>query len=79
MKVRVNIDSLVFNGFDRQDAARFAQGLEEELSRLIRENGGVVAVSNADVLEAGIMRLTRSVKPDLAGRHTAYSVYRRLR
>jgi hypothetical protein len=78
MKVRINIDSLVFNGFDRQDAARFAQGVEEELSRLIRENG-VVAVSNADLLEAGIVRLARGVKPDLAGRHTARSVYRRLK
>jgi hypothetical protein len=78
MKVRINIESLVLNGFSRQDTAGFARGLEQELSRLVRENG-VNSISNADALDAGNMCFSRGTKPDLAGAHTARSIYRSLR
>lgn len=78
MKVRINIDSLMLNGIGRQDAAGFARGLEQELSRLVRENG-VSEVSSVDALDAGTVHLARNAKPDLAGAHAARSIYGRLR
>jgi hypothetical protein len=74
MKVRINIDSLVLDGIRRQDAAGFAQGLERELSRLVRENG-ISGVSAMETLHAGVVRLERGAKPDSAATYVARSIY----
>jgi hypothetical protein len=78
MKVTINIESLVLNGFSRQDAAGFARGLKQELSRLVRENG-VNSISNADVLDAGNVCFSQGARPYVAGAHAARSIYRSLR
>lgn len=77
MKVRINIDRLVLNGFGREDAGKFARGLERELSKLVRENA-VAADSNIDMLDAEMLRLAHGIKPDLAGAHTARMIFRGL-
>ena len=77
MKVRIDIDRLVLDGISKQDAAGFARGLEQELSRLVRENG-VDGILSADALDAGAVRLERNARSDLAGAHAARSIYRRL-
>jgi len=77
MKVNINIDSLVLNGIGKQDAVGFARGLEQELSKLVRENG-VGHASSKHVLDTGIVRLASGSKPDLAGAHVARSIHRSL-
>jgi hypothetical protein len=77
MKVRINIDSLVLDGISKQDAAGFARGLEQELSRLVRENG-IGGVSDIGMLDAGAVRLARDAKPDSAATNVARSIYRSL-
>jgi hypothetical protein len=73
VKVRINIDRLVLDGFSRQDAEVFAQGLEQELSRLVRKNG-IGSVSGADTLKVGNVLVKQDSKPDLPG-VVARSIY----
>jgi hypothetical protein len=75
VKVKINIDSLVLTGFGRDDSTGFTEGLQHELSRLVKENG-FGHISNMHLIDAGIVSLDRSTKPDLAGKQTARSIYR---
>lgn len=77
MKVKVNIDSIVLTGFNDNDASGFAQELEQELSRLVRENG-ISGISSIDALGPGTVHLAHSAKSELDGKHVARSIYRSL-
>jgi hypothetical protein len=75
VKVKISIDSVVLTGFGRDDPTGFTEGLQHELSRLVKENG-VGHITNMHVLDAGIVRLDRSSNANLAGKQTARSIYR---
>jgi hypothetical protein len=76
MKVKVNIDSVVLNGFSKNDGAEFTQSFKQELSRLTLE--GSVDKFSPSVFEHGYtVRITQGMKPDLVGRKAAQSIYDR--
>ena len=74
MRVNINIDSLVLSGFGRDDSIEFTEGLQHELSRLVKENG-IEHISNMHLSNGGIVSLGRNTRPDLAGKQTAHSIY----
>jgi hypothetical protein len=74
MKIKVNIDRLILNGFGNEDTVDFVREFEQELSRLVMENG-VKDLSSMSVLNAGTVHTARGAKPMQAAGDGARSIY----
>lgn len=62
MNIKVNIDRLILTGFGKEDTAGFVREFEQELSRLVMENG-VNGISSMSILNARTVHITRGAKP----------------
>jgi hypothetical protein len=78
MNIKVNIDRLILTGFGNEDTVGFVREFEQELSRLVMENG-VSGVSSTGVLNAGTVHITRGAKPpQAAAADVARSIYKNM-
>ncbi len=78
MKVRLHIDSLVLNGFPEGDRYRIAAALEDELARLLAEQGvppGLTKGISVPFLDAGSIRLSPDAGPRRIGAQIARSLF----
>lgn len=78
----MEIKELVLHGFDYHDYRRIGVAIEQELSRLIRENGllqYIVAGSEIPRIDAGSFSLATDMNPKTIGAEVARSIYRGLR
>ena len=79
MNIKVNIDRLILTGFGKEDTAGFVREFEQELSRLVKENG-VNGISDMSVLKPETVHTTSSAKPiQTAGGDVARSIYQSMR
>jgi hypothetical protein len=74
MNIKVNIDRLILTGFGKEDTAGFVREFEQELSRLVMENG-VNGISSMSMLNARTVHITRGAKPLQAAGDVARSIY----
>jgi len=80
--VRVHIDELVLHGFAPGDRQRIASAVEQELARLMSEQGMPAFRGKAPDLAritAGQFRVKDGAKPQAAGAQIARAVFRSLR
>lgn len=75
MKVKINVDNLVLDGFTKNEAAGFVQQFEQELSRLVRENGISMTSSNEGTFNLDTVRLAGNANSSL-GLEVARLTYR---
>lgn len=79
MKINVNIDKLVFEGFSHRDISIISSALQSELTQLVSENGvGRIHTRSIDTVNAGTIVLSREGNPHSAGVQVARSLYRSL-
>lgn len=80
MRIRIEIDELVLHGFNYHDHERISAAIEEELARLIRENGlprGMNVAKEVPLIDAGSFNLSDRTNPKSIGAQVARSIYRR--
>lgn len=80
-RVVVNIQSLVLKGFRFEDRHAVAQGLQEQLSRLLAEPGmaeRLASLGHVARLPAGSVSVAPEVKAQLVGIVTANVIEKRL-
>lgn len=77
VRVVINIDKLVLEGFDYHDHLRVSRAMEMELARLVNENGPP-RTTNAPTIDAGAIRVGENLGPRTVGIEIARSVYKSL-
>ena len=77
VRVVINIDRLVLEGFDHHDHLRISGAMEQELSRLVRENGPP-RTRDLPTVDAGVINMRENTVPRTVGIDIARSVYRGL-
>lgn len=77
VRVVINIDRLVLEGFDYHDHLRISRAMEQELSRLVREKGPP-RTSDLSAVDAGVINMREHAAPGTVGIDIARSVYRGL-
>lgn len=79
--IDIHIEELVLHGFAANDRLHIGAAIEQELSRLV-EQQGIKGLRNASVnlkrLDAGTTRLAMNAKPHTIGQHIAQRVYGQL-
>jgi hypothetical protein len=78
LKVKINIDRLVLEGFSYHDHLRISRAMEHELVRLVRENGLKKGAYDLPVVDAGAFNIGQNASPRSIGVNVAQSVYRSL-
>jgi hypothetical protein len=81
-RVIVHIDRLVLNGFPRADRHAIAEGLREELGRLIAQPGDASnfeSNGNLDRLKVSGVRIGAQAKPGDVGNQAARGIAREIR
>jgi len=81
MGIDLRIDELVLHGFDRRDRRHIAESLQLELARLIAADGQAHLLAKPLALEridGGAFKVQANVKPQLAGRQIAQTIFRSL-
>ena len=76
--IEISIDKLILHGFSHVDRHRIGYALENELTRLISEQGIPSALStenNYDQLDGGNVNISNTSKAEITGRQIAQSVY----
>ncbi len=77
VRVVINIDRLVLDGFDYHDHLRISRAMEVELARLVNENGPPKSKS-MPAINAGAIQVGENLGPRAVGTEIAQSVYRSL-
>jgi hypothetical protein len=81
MKVNIEIGELILEGFDYHDQQRISRAIEQELARLVSDNGlpeGVGTRRAASNIGALSFNAPSDMNPRAIGRETARSIYRSL-
>lgn len=76
-RVVIHIDRLVLNGFRFEDCHAIAQGLQQELSRLLVDPHsvqGLIGQRDISRLHVGGVHLAQSVKPQSVGVKVAQGI-----
>ncbi len=76
--VELHIEELVLNGFTHSDRYRIGEALEQELTRLLSEEGAPIAFTQAiDIanLNGGAIDLKPGSNPEAAGIQLARAIY----
>lgn len=79
--VRIHIDELVLHGFDPGERHRIAAAVQEELARLVRNEGAPASAgiaSPVDNLDAGAIRIPHGSTARAAGLRIGASIYQGL-
>jgi hypothetical protein len=79
MNIELNIDELVLNGFAYGDRYLISEAIQQELGRLLAEEGlPSVASQSGDVsrLDGGTFDMTPNSKPTSIGKQVARTVYK---
>lgn len=79
--VEIHIEELILRGFAANDHLQIGAAIEQELSRLIAQQGIQclrTAPANLDRLDAGTFQLAANARPQAVGQHVAQRVYRQL-
>lgn len=77
MKININIDKVVFEGFNQRDISAITGALQSELTRLVSENSvNRIRAYSIDSVSAGTIQLLHDGKPRAAGVQVARSIYR---
>jgi hypothetical protein len=82
MKVNIEIGELVLDGLDYHDHRRISKAIEQELTRLISENGlskWPTPQNKTPSIDAPSFNAPSNMNPRTIGRETARSIYRGLR
>ena len=77
--IELMIDQLIFHGFGRMNRRQLGSAVQQELSRLIREQGLPSALNQTRTignLNAGEFRTGKSVDPGNIGIQAAQKIYR---
>lgn len=75
VRIVINIDRLVLEGFNYHDHLRISRAMEHELSRLVRENGLAQGTYDLPVVDAGAFSVQPGGTPRSIGIQTARSIY----
>jgi hypothetical protein len=78
VRIVINIDRLVLEGFDYHDHLRISRAVQHELSRLVRENGLAQGMYDLPAVDAGAINMRENMGPRMTGIEIARSVYRSL-
>lgn len=81
MHLNVRIEKLVIPELTAGDRRRLVSALEQELLRLLREQGSpdkLVALSTLHLRDAGLVAVSPDARPDAIGRQVAAKIYREL-
>jgi hypothetical protein len=76
--VELHIEELVLNGFAHNDRYRIGEALEQELTRLLSEEGTPIAFTqavNVASLNGGAIDLDPGSNPEAAGIQLARAIY----
>ncbi len=76
VRVVINIDKLVLEGFDYHDHLRISRAIEQELARLVNENGPLQKAQGAAAINADTIHIRKSLDLRSVGIEIAQSVYR---
>jgi hypothetical protein len=77
--LELHIEELVLHGFPAGDRFRIGDAVEQELSRLIVEQGlGLTTELNMEALDAGTFRVGANARPQAIGRQLAHNVHQGL-
>ena len=80
--VHLHIDELVLRGFALEDRYRIAEAMEQELSRLIADQGVPDSLANGDCLhqvDGGSFQTKSRATPETLGHQVASAIYGSLR
>ena len=80
-RIVLHIDRLVLNGFQQEDRQRIAEGLQQELQRLLRNTEGaecLASLRNTSRIRAGSVSFFQGEKPEHLGASVATVIARRL-
>jgi len=80
-EIKINIGTLVLDGFDFHDHVRISSEFNQELHRLLVKNGVKINNSESDTIQninIRNLRITENIKPQSIGTQLAYSVYHNL-
>ena len=76
--IDLEIDELVLHGFPRGDRYRIGEALEQELTRLLAEEGVPKSIDiggEVDQLRAGSFHVSKGIRPERVGSQVAQAVY----
>jgi hypothetical protein len=79
--IQLEIEALVLTGFEARHAGRIAAALQNELSRLLQEEGAPAAWGGSYTvahLEAGPIQVSPRHSPEAIGTQAARAIYRGL-
>lgn len=78
--VEVHIEELILRGFAANDHLQIGAAIEQELSRLIAQQGiqCLRTAPNLDHLDAGTIQLAANARPQAVGQNVAQRVYGQL-
>jgi hypothetical protein len=79
MKIHIEINELVLHGFDYHDHRRISLALEQELIRLINQNGLPTKLNQTyekSNFDCGMFNISQNMTPKAIGVEIAHSVYR---
>lgn len=77
--IELNIDKLVLHGFPKKDGAYIGRAVEQELTRLMQNNGVPADFSKDSAfkkLNASTLNYTRNDRPEKIGREIAQLIYK---
>ena len=82
MGVELHIEELVLHGFAARDRHQIAAAVQQELSRLMADEGHAHLLKNPlslGVIDAGSFKVQANARPQAAGTQIAQAVYRTMR
>ena len=80
-EIKINIGTLVLDGFDFHDHVRITSEFNQELHHLLVKNGIKIGDSNSNDMQninVRNLRITQHLKSQSIGTQLAYSVYQNL-
>ncbi len=80
-EIKINIGTLVLDGFDFHDHVRITSEFNQELHHLLVKNGIKIGNSNSNNMQninVRNLRITENLKSQSIGSQLAYSVYQNL-
>lgn len=81
MNVHLQIEELILHGFTPADRQRIGAAVEEELTRLLVEQGVPPTLANGGLLarlDGGSFSVSATAKPQQIGRQVAQAIYKGL-
>ncbi|MEI2579944.1 hypothetical protein [Scytonema sp. PRP1] len=76
--IELHIEELVLHGFARQDRYRIGDAIQQELTRLLNEQGVPPSVAGSGEiarLDAGTFEVKAGAKPEAIGVQVAQAIY----